>query len=127
MKLLFENWRKYATEALSYKTSKKELPPTSDIFDVITLDDLKEPYRFKGTLDDKLSWKNEMIRQLFTQGFEQAKEGVAEKDTQKIKGALTVLRDMSGGELDFKNAQEAIGYYINNGLDDIYRKHIKGK
>jgi hypothetical protein len=125
MKLLFENWRQYTTEALSYKTGKKELPPTSDIFDVITLDDLKEPYRFKGTLDDKLSWKNEMIRQLFTQGFEQAKEGVAEKDTQKIKGALTVLRDMSGGELDFKNVEEALQYYITNELDKVYRKHIK--
>jgi len=125
MKLLFENWRQYTTEALSYKTSKKELPPTSDIFDVITLDDLKEPYKFKGTLDDKLSWKNEMIRQLFTQGFEQAKEGMAEKDEEKMKGALFVLRDMSGGELDFKNVQEALQYYITNGLDKIYRKHIK--
>jgi len=125
MKLLFENWRQYTTEALSYKTSKKELPPTSDIFDVITLDDLKEPYKFKGTLDDKLSWKNEMIRQLFTQGFEQAKEGMAEKDEKKMKGALFVLRDMSGGELDFKNVQEALQYYITNGLDKIYRKHIK--
>ena len=125
MKLLFENWRQYTTEALSYKTSKKELPPTSDIFDVITLDDLKEPYRFKGTLDDKLSWKNEMIRQLFTQGFEQAKEGMAEKDEEKMKGALFVLRDMSGGELDFKNVQEALQYYITNELDKVYRKHIK--
>jgi len=125
MKLLLENWRQYTTEALSYKTSKKELPPTSDIFDVITLDDLKEPYKFKGTLDDKLSWKNEMIRQLFTQGFEQAKEGMAEKDEKKMKGALFVLRDMSGGELDFKNVQEALQYYITNGLDKIYRKHIK--
>tara|TARA_R110000824_G_C14990242_1_gene655133 strand:- start:416 stop:793 length:378 start_codon:yes stop_codon:yes gene_type:complete len=125
MKLLFENWRQYTTETLSYKTSKKELPPTSDIFDVITLDDLKEPYRFKGTLDDKLSWKNEMIRQLFTQGFEQAKEGMAEKDEKKMKGALFVLRDMSGGELDFKNAQEALQYYIDNELDKVYRKHIK--
>jgi len=125
MKLLFENWRKYTTEALSYKTSKKELPPTSDIFDVITLDDLKEPYKFKGTLDDKLSWKNEMIRQLFTQGFEQAKEGMAEKDEEKMKGALFVLRDMSGGELDFKNVQEALQYYITNELDKVYRKHIK--
>jgi len=125
MKLLFENWRQYTTETLSYKTSKKELPPTSDIFDVITLDDLKEPYKFKGTLDDKLSWKNEMIRQLFTQGFEQAKEGMAEKDEKKMKGALFVLRDMSGGELDFKNVQEALQYYITNGLDKIYRKHIK--
>jgi len=125
MKLLFENWRQYTTEALSYKTSKKELPPTSDIFDVITLGDLKEPYKFKGTLDDKLSWKNEMIRQLFTQGFEQAKEGMAEKDEKKMKGALFVLRDMSGGELDFKNVQEALQYYITNGLDKIYRKHIK--
>ena len=127
MKLLFENWRQYTAEALSYKTGKEELPPTSDIFDVITLDDLKEPYKFKGTLDDKLSWKSEMIRQLFTQGFEQAKEGIAQKDKKKIKGALTVLRDMSGGELDFKDVREAIQYYIDNGLGKVYRKHIKGK
>ena len=112
-------------ESLSFSTTPKDDAPTADIFDVITLDDLQKPYKFKGTLDDELSWKGVIIRQLYTQGFEQAKEGMAEKDEEKMKGALFVLSDMSGGELDFKNVQEALQYYISNGLDKVYRKHIK--
>ena len=112
-------------ESRSFGTTPKDDAPTADIFDVITLDDLQKHYKFKGTLDDKLSWKGEIIYQIFTQGFEQAKEGMAEKDEEKMKGALFVLRDMSGGELDFKNVQEALQYYISNGLDKVYRKHIK--
>ena len=125
MEPFLDNWRRFMVESLSFGTTPKDDAPTADIFDVITLDDLQKPYKFKGTLDDKLSWKGEIIYQIFTQGFEQAKEGMAEKDEEKMIGALFVLRDMSGGELDFKNVQEALQYYISNGLDKVYRKHIK--
>jgi len=112
-------------ENLNFEAIAKDNSSIAGIFDTITLDDLQKPYKFKGTLDDELSWKGVIIRQLYTQGFEQAKEGMAEKDEEKMKGALFVLRDMSGGELDFKNVQEALQYYISNGLDKVYRKHIK--
>ena len=125
MEPFLDNWRRFMIESDTSKALPEDRMSTADIFDVITLDDLQKPYKFKGTLDDKLSWKGEIIYQIFTQGFEQAKEGMAEKDEEKMKSALFVLRDMSGGELDFKNVQEALQYYISNGLDKVYRKHIK--
>ena len=108
MKPFFENWRKYLNEIV------ETFPP-------ITEEELIDPFKHARSIESKKKWT---ILEIY-KAFEQIKKAVLEKNEQKARGGLIVIKTMTGGELNFDNAEQAIRFYIQNNLKDIYIQYEK--
>ena len=111
MKLLFESWRKYL---------KEQDEPLSLGFDVVTIEDLANPFKYINLFDEK-KW---IVLELF-KAFRQMIDAIKVGDEESIRRSLQALETMSNGGLSFKDEKEAYSVYNDNNLRKVHRRFEK--
>jgi len=89
-------------------------------FDVVTVEDLINPFKYINLFDEK-KW---IVLELF-KAFRKMINAIGAGDQETIRRSLQLLEVMSNGGLSFKNEKEAYSAYNDNNLGDMHKKFEK--
>jgi hypothetical protein len=89
-------------------------------FDVVTIEDLTNPFKYINRPDEK----KYIILELF-KAFRKMIDAIVSRDKKGIRSSLQTLETMSGGGLIFKDEKEAYSFYNEHDLNKVHKEFEK--